>query len=223
MTTPRIFNRLLGPRSEMQTDEAVGCTSSLTVDGDTYYAGYCAELADSAVYGSDSATYGAWTAASKAGTRYTVLSAGTPGANEVLWDRASGMLMTSASVTLYVRYLGYGRLWKWYEQGGTHVLLLPGLLDRDTAETVIREVHLYGTRYIGAAVSVVDNAAADIVVTVENEETADDEVLTISSGSKNDTSEFSSTLTVSASQHLLVKIAANAGGGMNGVLTLWRG
>jgi len=91
-----------------QTDEVVACTEAYVVGATTYYRGFLANSCNENISGSDSATYGVWTAAAKAGSRKTVLLAGyPPDANSVVIDPATGMMLSAASATLYVRYLGH--------------------------------------------------------------------------------------------------------------------
>jgi len=99
------------------TDEVVTCNINTTIGVGTYYAGYLLGLADRQVLGDSDATYGAWTAAAKGGTRYEVLESGVPGANQCVLDIVTGRVLTSVDdTTLYFRYVWHARLLHWWEQ-----------------------------------------------------------------------------------------------------------
>lgn len=88
------------------TDEVVKTSRSI---GGGLYTGFLCELADVQFLESDDPDYGAWTAASKGGTRWTLIEDGTPGANEAKVDRQTGLVTTATQdQILYFRYVGFG-------------------------------------------------------------------------------------------------------------------
>ena len=98
------FDRQLQVAPEAQLDERVLINQSI---GGGLYAGYILGLTDNTILGNTNTTYGIWSLASKAGTRYNVISHGTPGNGEILIDNETGRLVANASITVYVRYLIY--------------------------------------------------------------------------------------------------------------------
>jgi len=217
-----IFNRRQ-PDSEAIVDEVVGVTHAVTIDGSPYYRGWLVELADPAVYGSDSPTYGLWTAAAKGGTRYTVLASGLPGANQVLLDISSGEVIASASVTLYARYLGYGRLSRVWEGVAVNIAL-PGFLDDESGRDVYSQEVPYATRFGGAKASCAYALGADLVLTIDKAggEGAESETVTISSGQTEGTATWASGLQFAAGEHIVVSVPAQSAGAVDVQLHLWR-
>ena len=87
------------------TDELTKCDQPTT---GPYFRGNLNYIPNSSVAGSTSTSYGAWTAAAKGGTRYTVLMEGLPEANECVVNIIDGTVTTSGDTDLYLRYVGHG-------------------------------------------------------------------------------------------------------------------
>jgi len=98
------------------TNEIVTCSVAVTINAVTYYAGWLQEATNDQVIGNTDATYGAATAQDLGGTRYDVLKMGVPSTNECVLDKTTGRVLTSSQVTLYFTYVGYGRLFKWWDR-----------------------------------------------------------------------------------------------------------
>lgn len=98
------------PAGSAITDEKVVFTEEEVIGVTTYYVAWLSNITDQTIEGSDSATYGVWASAGKAGQRYTVLLEGVPAANEVVWDIGSGKILCLTDTTLYARYLGYAQV-----------------------------------------------------------------------------------------------------------------
>jgi hypothetical protein len=199
----RTFNRLVGPQALAIVDEVVECVRERAIGGTTYYAGSVYELAYPSVLGNDSATYGAWTAAEKAGTRYLVKADGLPGANEVLWDAASGELITSVSVTLYVRYQGAGRVLQAWELGPLAVRALGDMNATGTRE--VARVRMFGkTRLAGVTIAASNVAAAALAFSVGGQ------TVTLAQGQQSVSSELGMPIALGASDSLVVTVPSNS-------------
>lgn len=120
------------------TDEVVRCTEAKVIGGVTYYRGYLAYTVNSNIEGSDSATYGAWTAAAKGGTRKTVLlGPAMPTENtQVSIHRRAGYVYATETMTVYVRYLAHEPIS--YRAAGEVSVEYPGLLLTSAAVTIAR-------------------------------------------------------------------------------------
>lgn len=98
----------LNPVGVTITDEIVRCNESVTINGSTYFKGYLNNVANENIYGSDSLSFGAYSAASKGGTRYFVLIAGYPVNNtQISIDCKNGWVFSKTSSTYYVTYLAH--------------------------------------------------------------------------------------------------------------------
>lgn len=189
------------------TDEIVTCNVSVTVNGNTYYAGWIDEITNDALLGNTNADYGAWTAAAKAGTRYNVLKAGVPGANEVVIDKTTGRCLTVADdTTLYFRYVGYGRLFKWWDRPLSFDY--EGLLDTVAAAVDLIDGYEfpYGASFAGGQV-LMDNgptgAAQPFVVQKTSGEGAETKTITVADGvDQSGFSLFSTRLKFQPGEHL---------------------
>lgn len=220
----RDFIRALGPRPEDQIDEVITCNEEETIEGDTYYLGYAAEMAEPSVFGNDSPTYGAWTAEDKGGTRYEVISSSLPGANQVLWDHGGGVLITSAEVTLYVRYAGIGRLRKTWEMGPLDLSIV-GLLNYDE-ETIVAKVRIgKATSFDLATISMIVPVGADLTFTITHDEGegATSDTITIPDGATSAQVILSPALQYAAGEHIVVTVPANAAGAESPTMTFYPG
>lgn len=113
----------------MVTDEVVVCSRAATVDSVSCWEGFLTEQTNEDLRGDTHATYGAWTAAAKGGTRFAVGAAGAPEADEAVVDIATSRVWClTQNQTLYFRYLGHGRSWRPDQLAPVH-MHYPGVLD----------------------------------------------------------------------------------------------
>ena len=91
------FEKTFGSTPELITDERVSFNNPVTINSSTYYEGWVSELTVNSLLGASSATTGAYTATSKGGTRYTVISGGLPTSETVFIDFNSGRMLTNTS------------------------------------------------------------------------------------------------------------------------------
>lgn len=100
---------MLDVQGTLQTDEKVEFKFTETIGGVTYYVGFLSQLSDSGLANATQTTQQANTAASKAGTRYTVLLAGVPSTNEVVvLTEEGGKCLSTSQTALYFCYYGHG-------------------------------------------------------------------------------------------------------------------
>lgn len=112
---PTVYNG----QGEDVIDEVVALTTSITIGATTYYEGRLEQWHAPSVYGSTDPDYGAWSAASKGGTRFRVneladaavptdSDTGTGSPPDLTLDPASGVMRSTVSQSVYVRYVGLG-------------------------------------------------------------------------------------------------------------------
>lgn len=89
------------------TDEISRCNEAVTINGTTFYRGYLANTCNQNIYGSDSPSYGVYSAASQGGTRYFVQIAGYPVSNQVSIDTKNGWVWSTTQATYYATYLAH--------------------------------------------------------------------------------------------------------------------
>jgi hypothetical protein len=208
------------------TDEPVKCHLSVVIGVTTYYYGYIMEMSDDSVLGNTDADYGAWTATSKGGTRYTVLSSGVPGANECVLNKTTGrVLVTTLDQVLYFRYIGYGRLFQWQNQGPV-VLVHKGLLDAGGTVELTRQLLSYGGGF-ARAIATVEGAPSGgtLVLTIAkiSGEGSETNTVTIASGEYDATTEFSARMKWQPGEHVAVSVPSQTRGAQNLTVILYPG
>jgi hypothetical protein len=208
------------------TDEPVKCHRSVVINATTYYFGHLMEISDDSVLGNTDADYGAWTATSKGGTRYNVLKTGVPGANECVLDKTTGrVLVTVLDTTLYFRYVGYGRLFQWFNQGPV-ILTHKGLLDAGGTVELTRQLLSYGGGF-ARAIATVEAAPSGgtLVLTLAKiaGEGSESNTITIASGEYDATTEFTARMKWQAGEHAAVSVPSQTRGAQNLTIILYPG
>lgn len=196
------------------TDEVVTCAVATVVDAVTYYAGYLQELPGDQMFGTLEDTYGAWTAASQGGTRFTVVKGGVPGANEACVDKSTGrVLCTVQDQVLYFRYMGYRKLFGWWERA-VHVSY-PGLLESVSADRVIyKELMRLGGGFAEASFWVANGPSGGAVTLRIDAGAGGGETVTIADGAQVGSSQFTNRLKYQPGEYLTVSVVQAALAGM---------
>lgn len=141
------YDQQLGTTSFTETDEIVKTIHDNQSDPGLY-AGYIYGLTDDRILGSSDSVFGVFSAVARGGTRYTVIKEGTPTSGQVLLDQATGRIVSTAALTLYVTYPFYARLWRWWERGAIQIQTNENLsLNADI--TVFEKVFVYPERFVG--------------------------------------------------------------------------
>ena len=220
--TDRTFIRALAPAGHDITDEEVGCSDTYVVDAVTYYVSFLAELPDPAIFRASDATYGVYSAASQAGTHYTVLDSGLPGANEVLIDIPSGAVIAASEVTVYVSYRGYGRMIPQSVLSPPLRVTCPGVMDREAEDEVAYEELSQGWLFGGMTVSSLWPAREAITFTLAkgDGEGASTETVALAVGERSASASFGSNFSYAARDHVVIRVSANAAGVTDPVITL---
>ena len=116
------------------TDEIVRCNESIVIGGVTYYRGYLQATANESIADATQSTYTAYTAASQAGTRQTVILAGYPGAaNTIRVDCQRGQVFAFEADDFYFRYLAHDPI---KHNTGNQSVYIPYALTASTALTL---------------------------------------------------------------------------------------
>ena len=127
------FNSDFDPTGAAYNDEHVQCNIPVTINGNSRYAGYLMEFpgAKDELVNAAQTTYGAWTAVSKGGTRYTIAAAGDPGVNGAVVDFTTGRVaVRTDGQDLYFRYLRHGRIYQRFDS--PFARSYPGYLDAES-------------------------------------------------------------------------------------------
>ncbi len=192
------------------TDELVVCSNPVVINAVTYYAGWLMGITKDELLGSTNPDYGAWTLASKAGTRFDVLKLGVPGANECVIDKTQGRILASVQgQTLYLRYIGHGRMFQWWEQQGLSVVHPSGIQPTAADIDIWDEEELeYGGGFVGAQVVMKTGPVGDDMVyriQTSSGEGSQYEDVTVSAGdNSSEFTAFSSRLKYQPGEHLRV-------------------
>lgn len=213
MSYSALFDDIAGAPAVLIANEKVICSNAITIDGDTYYWGRLIGFpAPSLLFGSQT-TQGAWTAASKAGTRYTLSDSSLPGANEALVDYVNGRIITSASVTLYFHYYDYGRVFKDYELGPPLTIYLPEFLDAGSETLLYRMFIRQKTRFVaGQITNPFVTSDATVAFILKNATASTTVTFTIASGAQSQITEFTDGLLFDKGDVLEVRVPTNTAG-----------
>ena len=185
------------------TDEIVRCDEAVTIGGNAYYKGYLAHNCNGNIAGDTSATYGAWTAASKGGTRRTVLIAGYPTGNtQVAVDLKNGWVYTTDSILLYFRYLAHEPI---KHQIDPVVIAVNGLLETGVAATLAT---LQFPNFVKIGYARIHNQGglptAAVTITLSNG--TETQTVTMSNTDSDTVAEFTTPFKVTTSQTLTVTV-----------------
>jgi len=211
------------PDPQAVIDELVRCNRAVTVDGNVLYQGWLIELPAPSV-ANFTGTNGVWTESGTTGTHYTVLKSGKPAGNQCSIDMASGEVLTSTSIDLYVRYESYGRLQRISESAGQS-MAIHGFLDYSATTEVYREEVPVVTRFRAAFASCVEPVSANLVITIDKMtgEGSESGTVTISSGNTSGSAAFSPYLLFQPGEHILLTVPSNSANANNVIVTLVKG
>lgn len=196
----------IGTTPETQTDERVNCNLAI---GGGLYAGYILGLSNHQLLGAVSSTYGIYTAVSGGGTRLNVLSVGTPGNNDVLFNPMTGRVVANSSRTVYVTYPFFGRIFRWWE-GGALTLAFPHLSCSVGSATQIYAITLpYPEGFVGAVIDVLTAGPSASTIFDIKKDGVVVETITLTATSTHIYSAFTSRAKFHAGSVLSIEIRAN--------------
>lgn len=210
----------LGVDSEDQTDERVYCNIPI---GGGLYAGYILGLTSNQLFGTASDDYGVYTAASFGGTRLNVLSAGTPGNGDVLFNPLTGRIVANQVRTVYVTYPFFGRLFRWWEYGPL-TLAYPhlSLTSASGAMVIYPRTCAYAEGFVGCVINVLTAGSADVIFDIKRDDVVV-ETITLPSGLTTVYELFSARIKFWAGSVLTIEVRENTAAADGLFLELLRG